>query len=366
VSEGHFVYVKQQPNGKWRVIVQVGGARRSVVAATRKEVVAKGAEMMLELGKQTHPSKTTLGDLLEMHLTQSDLAATTLEDCKAIMRKLPNWLKAWRVDLITTSMIDQAYQRLLADGWSAHRVRKFHTMLSPALKRATRWQWFHTNPAINAQQPPKPKATMDVPEPAAVLAVISEADRTSPAFGCALRVMATTGVRRGELCGLQWSDLDEDRGELLVCRSVSTTVGEAYGITGTKTGAKGHRVISLGLPTIVALRAHRTRSRALAMERGLPLAEWIFTNDGVNPWRTDYVTLTFGRLRDDLGLHGIHPHSLRHFVATELLGTNMDPRTVSGRLGHARTSTTLDMYAAFLPARDREAASAMERILGGG
>lgn len=360
------MYVKQQPNGKWRVIVQVNATKRSAVTATRKEAVAVGAELMLELGQQAPANDMTLEDLLNLHLDQSDLAATTAEDCAAIMRKLPDWMKSWKSSAVTTMMLDQAYRRLGREGWPAHRIRKLHTIIHPAYKRAMRWGWVRSNPATDVEQPKKPKSTMDVPEPAAVMRILVEADRINPAFGCAMRVTATTGIRRGELCGLMWSDFDEERGELLVCRSVSTTTADAHGITDGKTSTKGHRVIGLGLPTVAALRAHRTRSKALAMERGLPLAEWIFTHDGVHPWRTDYVTLAFARLRNDLGLPStLHPHSLRHFVATELLGSNMDPRTVAGRLGHARTSTTLDMYAAFLPARDREAADIMERRLEG-
>jgi integrase len=181
-----------------------------------------------------------------------------------------------------------------------------------------------------------------------------------------LRLAATTGARRGELCGLQWHDVDLEHGAVTIHRSVSTTTTEAHHVNAGKTGNKGHRVVGLGAATIAALQAHRAHQREHLLATGSPRSvPWVFTHDGVNPWRTDYLTREFIRLRRRIGIDNIRLHDLRHFVATELLGSGVDIRTVSGRLGHARASTTLDKYAAFLPARDREAADIMEGRLSG-
>lgn len=75
------------------------------------------------------------------------------------------------------------------------------------------------------------------------------------------------------------------------------------------------------------------------------------------------VSRRWERLRRRSGLDHLKIHGLRHFVATELLTAGIDVRTVANRLGHARTSTTLDIYWAWVPARDRDAAEHLQRVL---
>ena len=99
--------------------------------------------------------------------------------------------------------------------------------------------------------------------------------------------------------------------------------------------------------------------------RQLELGDQIFTNDpdARRPWRPELVTRRWERLRATSGPSHMRIHDLRHFVATELLTAGIDVRTVANRLGHARTSTTLDIYWAWVPARDRDAAHHIEAIL---
>jgi integrase len=85
--------------------------------------------------------------------------------------------------------------------------------------------------------------------------------------------------------------------------------------------------------------------------------------DGSAPLRPNLATDVFRRIRHDVGLDTARLHDLRHFVATQLIGAGHDIRTVSGRLGHAQTSTTLNTYAAFLSVRDREAATQLAALL---
>ena len=87
--------------------------------------------------------------------------------------------------------------------------------------------------------------------------------------------------------------------------------------------------------------------------------------DHSSPWRPDYVSLSFTRLRERCGLPGVRLHDLRHVNATELLASGTDVRTVSGRLGHADASTTLDIYAHFVHHADERAASNIGTVLDG-
>ena len=133
----------------------------------------------------------------------------------------------------------------------------------------------------------------------------------------------------------------------------------------TKTHAS--RRISLDAGTVEQLRFHRVRCKqaAAAAETILSDDTYVFSHDVANrtPWRPDYVTLAFTRVRDDLGLK-VRLHDLRHFAATSMLVSGHDVRTVSGRLGHADAATTLGVYAHFLESADKDAADLMGEILG--
>lgn len=116
------------------------------------------------------------------------------------------------------------------------------------------------------------------------------------------------------------------------------------------------RTVSLDEETTALLAAHHARCEALAYDCGAELSStsFLFSHevDFSQPWRPNYATLAFGRLRSELGLDGVKLHHLRHFSATQLLSIGIDVRTVSGRLGHANASTTLDIYAQFVRAAD--------------
>ena len=134
---------------------------------------------------------------------------------------------------------------------------------------------------------------------------------------------------------------------------------------------KTHQVrrVSLDEATLAVLEQHRDRCQQLAAECGAELTgdSYLFSHevDFSQPWRPNYATLAFGRLRDKLDLDGVKLHHLRHFSATQLLSLGIDVRTVSGRLGHANASTTLDIYAQFVEQSDEKAADALGALLDG-
>ena len=85
--------------------------------------------------------------------------------------------------------------------------------------------------------------------------------------------------------------------------------------------------------------------------------------DAGRPWRPDSTSRAFRHLCHEVGLDHVRLHDLRHFVATRLLASGVDVRTVSGRLGHSLASTTLNVYAAFVPDADRHAADVIGRLV---
>jgi len=106
-------------------------------------------------------------------------------------------------------------------------------------------------------------------------------------------------------------------------------------------------------------------ARAVAAGAALVPNAYVFAREveGTSPWRPNWVTKTFIRLRDDNGLRGHRLHDLRHFMATEMLAAGVAIPVVSARLAHNRVSTTLDVYAHAVPGGDRDAADGLADLL---
>ena len=247
---------------------------------------------------------------------------------------------------------------------SANSVLRVHSVLHRALNQAVKWGWLAGNPASKASPPRPRRTTLTPPSPPEVMRLIDAASKVNDQLPAFFRLAAATGARRGEICGLQWRDIDLDTAQLVISRSVANVKGAVI-VKSTKTHAA--RRLSLDAGTVNALVELRGRRHALAKFAGteIPPTSFVFSHevDGHTPWRPDYATLAFVRPRDELGLGEVRLHDLRHFVATAMLAGGADIKTVSGRLGHADASTTLNIYAHFLEAPDRAAADRLGSIL---
>jgi len=178
-------------------------------------------------------------------------------------------------------------------------------------------------------------------------------NRSLPVF---LRLAAVTGARRGELCALQWQHVDFQRQTLRIAGQVAHT---AAGPVQRPTKTHAERRLTIDPVTVAGLGELRGSLPGGDADR------YIFSHDpdGTTPWSPDYATLAFARLANRLGIAKIRLHDLRHFAATMLLN-GIDVRTAAGRLGHARASTTLDIYAHYTQPADQCASDTLAGCLG--
>jgi integrase len=361
---------------RWRLQVAgepdpLTGKRRRLsrtVSGTRAEAREALQRLVVETGAGLQGGATsTVGTLLEEFMTTATLAPTTRQDWQSVITHhlLPSLgeMPLWK---LTARHCDQLYATMAASGSGPSRVRCAHVVLHRAVAQAVRWGWLPRNPVSAATRPAVPRTTITPPEADDVRFLLALAERHDAVLACWLHVAVATGARRGEVCALRWSDVDLEAATVRIARSVSATKSAGVAIRPTKTGRV--RLVSLTAPAVEALARHRTRAEKAAAStgRGVDLADQIFTSDpeGRRPWRPELVTRRWERLRAKSDLAHMRIHDLRHFVATQLLTAGIDVRTVANRLGHARTSTTLDIYWAWVPARDRDAARYLEAILG--
>jgi integrase len=362
-------------SGRWRLQVAVDpdlvtGERRRLsrtMRGTRSEAKQALQRMVVEAGAGLYGGgRVTVGDLLDQFMVCATLGPSTREDWQSMVtRHLKPALGTIPLWKLTARHCDQLYARLAADGLGPSRVRCAHVVLHRAVAQAVRWGWLVRNPVSSATRPGVPRVTITPPGIDAVRSAIAAARKADPALWCWLQVAVATGARRGEVCALRWCDVDLDERTLRIERSVSATASAGVVIKSTKTGRS--RVVSLTSQAALALSDRRVDATRAAREVGRELgdAELVFASDpsGQRPWRPEMVTQRWGRLRATIGLRHVRLHDLRHFVATELLTAGIDLRTVANRLGHARTSTTLDIYWGWVPARDRDAADHLEALL---
>jgi len=236
-------------------------------------------------------------------------------------------------------------------------VRRVHAILSAALNYAVSWGWIERNPAEHAHPPKLPKRRAQPPEPGQVAQLLNAAGETDPELAVFLWLAVTTGARRGELVAMRWSNVDTDRGLLLIGNNYVVRQGERR-LKGTKTDAE--RRLSLDSVTVqLLLSFHAAREAGLSTAR-LALGDdaFVFSPDpvGARPWHPDHFTHAYRNLSNELGIR--EPlKNLRHFNATQLLAAGVDLRTTAGRLGHSDGgATTLRVYASWTKPADQRAA----------
>ena len=328
------------------------GARRQAESALAKLVADVER-------KQTKSHAGSVGDLLDRWLADIEPQRsryTIREHRRSIKTTIKPELGSIRLDRLSAKHLDDFYRLLLKRGLSPASVRRHHSILSAALRRAVKWDWIADSPADKASPPARQPLTATSPSAADVQKLIAAAAEHDAVLAAAIALAAVTGARRGELRAMRWSDIDWQRRTLKIDRSLTVIKRE------TSEGAtKTHQRRDIAIDdALVAFLTHRqTEQRRYADAIGVTLSAdpYILSRsaDGSTPCLPDGLTGGYGRLTRKLGSGG-HFHELRHFAATTAIASGVDARTVSGRPGHADPSVTLKVYAHALEARDRELA----------
>jgi integrase len=324
-------------------------------------------------GSFVEPSKLTVSAFLDKYISihaEQNVAATTLARYKSIIEHhLKPALGGLPLVRLTPIHLQEFYAKLAKGGrkddheggLSAQTILHTHRLISAALTKAVKWQLLARNPA-DAVDPPKVRAReMLVLDAAGTARLITAAAGTTLHLPILLAVCC--GLRRGEILGLRWTDLDEAAAILYVRRALEET--KACGV-GFKE-PKGRRARKVALPTMALtnLRFRRDEQRVLKEQLGAD-----YHDDGLvcchqdgTLWAPSAFTSAYRALLKRRKLAGPNFHALRHGHASHLLTSGVDIKAVSERLGHSRASFTLAQYCHMLPGQDQEAARRIEETL---
>ena len=270
-----------------------------------------------------------------------------------------------QLNKLTTLELQKLYKKLLSrgrvdrieakgqpKGLSPKTVRNIHQVISSAMDFAKAQKLIAVNPTDGCALPKLEHREMKT-LPVEQLASFLREAKESGVFEMYYIELAT-GLRRGELLGLKWEDLDLEQGTLRVQRQVSRINGEV--VEAPLKTKNSYRTISLGTDAVGILKEQRKKCGS---------SEYVFPSPTGGPISPDSVIQMLHRVLKRAGLPKVRFHDLRHTFATVALQNGVDIKTVSGMLGHYSAGFTLDTYAHVTTAAQREAAKTMGNILSG-
>lgn len=350
--------VRQRASGRWYAVLSVtdamGKRSRPTIGpfASKREANAALTAALAErdAGSYVVPSAEPLATFLDTWLEsrRHDLRPSTMHGYRAVVgRYVTEPMGATPLRDLRPQDIERVYSAMVDAGLSARTVRTLHVVLRRALADAVRWQVLSRNPA-DAVRPPRLQAvemhTWDADQLRAFLAYASA--HTDAGTYAALHLAAMTGMRRGEVCGLDWESVDLERSRLRVVNSLVSVAGTLR--EGPPKTAKGRRVVDLDAGTVAVLRRWR-----IAQPPSLSVV-------GIHP---ETLSDRFEAAVRDSGLPRIRFHDLRHTAATLMLAGGIPVHVVAARLGHATPTITLSVYAHVLPTQGVEAAAVMGAVV---
>ena len=349
--------IRKRSDGRWEARIIIGHKNdgspmyKSAFAKTQKSAL-KQLHQLLDLYRDvdlTEECRMTLGEWMDKWMDEYMIFTIKENTIKGYRSQIDHQIKPFighkQLASLTTADIQKFYNKIKKEGrvhphpihghvLSDSMVRKIHMMLHEAMEVAVRERYIVRNPTDNTTIPKKTTTEKQVLDDSQLNRFL-EAIQGEPYWHDFFYVEVMTGLRRGEICGIKWSDIDFNEGTLCIKRSVSTKEGGGVSIGETKTDAGVRTII---MPPSVANLLWEKRSDAVN--------EWVFPHY-TNPSDPLHPSSAYKKLKTilkRLELPLLRFHDLRHTFATQATDGGVDPKTLAGILGHTDASFTLDTY----------------------
>ncbi|GAB6158802.1 site-specific integrase [Desulfotomaculum varum] len=369
-------HLEKRHKGSWTIVIDLG---RDPLTNKRKRLVRgfKGnkreAEKELarlineyETGQYIKPSKIKLGQYLLRWLEdygRPNLAPTTYYSYSKIIEKhiipvLGNII----LNKLQPMHLQQYYSQKLQT-LSNRTVLYHHRVLKEALSHAVQWQLLSRNVADAVQAPKNKQKDIELPDLKNIDRLLNAAieHRDYEIILCAL----FTGIRRGEILGLRWHDVDLKKNMIFVRNTLQRLPDKGLFFTEPKSKKSRRQIL---MPQFLSniLQNHRKRQLEEKLRLGQLYQDHnlVFPRPDGTPQDPGQLSHRFKDLVDNIGLSRLRFHDLRHFHATLLLSENINPKKVQERLGHQTISLTLDVYSHLIPSMQNEIAQKLDDIYG--
>jgi len=359
--------IYQLPSGTWRAQVSLSGRRLSHTSDTQSQAREwiRDTLAQIEQGLTYSSTTTTLGEFITAWLEGRKGALRTLTyfTYERVIRLyiVPGIGKLLFRDL-TPVAIQKFYDNLTSSGHSAHHVHYAHTLIHNCLDQAMRLGLVSRNVSdlcnVPAERRHEEISVWDENQVNQFLVSIHNHPDANFFY-----LAFATGMRRGELLGLQWKDVDWLARTVTVSRQVIQPQRGTWSYGEPKT-KQGWRTIEVGQNIIEHLRDQQTKSDAIRRKAANRWHEnnLIFPNQFGDPRRGSVIGANFRQLASAAGLPEIRFHDIRHTAATLMLGHGIPPVIVAGILGHTMT-VLMTTYAHYIPSMQGAAAALMNTLI---
>ena len=366
-------YIRKRGNRSWQLTYDAprgaDGQRRQryeTVHGTKRKAQARLNEILhsLNRGEYREPSSLTVAEYLELWLREyvrPNLRPRTAEGYGTIVRKhvLPSLGHIRLVDLSPRHI--QSYYTALLDRLSAQTIKHHHTLLHRAFEIAITWELLDRNPTQRVRTPkpePSPARALSADE---VRHLLARAQGTP--YYVPIHLALYAGLRRGEILGLRWQDVDTDTATLSIQQTLMHVRGQGY-ILGEPKSEGSRRTIALSPTTMLLLRAHRERIGAEHAARGISaMTEQVCALPDGRLMKPDALSRACRRIARQCDIQGVRLHDLRHTHASLLLNEGTPINIVQARLGHQSITTTVDIYGHVPQSADIAAGATFARVV---
>jgi len=368
--------IRQRSKGSWELCINTGrdpatGKRHrhfENVRGRKAEAQRRLRELLLsvEQGAYVKSDRITVAQFLEEWLQDyvaTNTAPRTAERYQEIVRvHLIPALGSLPLLSLRPHHIQKYYAEAMESGrrdgkggLSALTVHHHHRVFYEALRYGVKHGILIRNVAEAVDAPHPEHKELGILS-ASDVQLILDACKETPYY-VLFFTLAYTGLRRSELLGLRWEDVDLQKSTLSVVRSLHQLRGGKYIFSEPKT-KRSRRQIALSPSLTIVLWEHRLKQEHARKLLGEPLesTDLVFSHPDGRPIRPDSVTRAFPEIAKSVGLRDVRLHDLRHAHATILLQQGVNPKIVQERLGHSSVSTTLDIYSHVLPGLQEAAA----------
>ena len=274
-----------------------------------------------------------------------------------------------RIQKVKTVHFAELYGKLQASkpagvGLAPRTIGHVHRLLHRVFGHAVKWAVIANNPVTAAEPPRVQSKEIEILAPDQI-AIVLRALRGRSLYPVAVIGLAT-GMRRGEIVALRWSDVDLDAGKIRVERSLEqTAAGLVFKEPKTKAG---RRTITIPPSIVAELRTHWRQQQELRLALGMGKAgsdDLVVPRPDGSPWPPDRLSTTWPKTIARLKLPKVTLHALRHTHVSQLIAAGLDVVSVSRRIGHSNPTVTLTVYAHLFGNTDERAAAAVEDALAG-
>jgi integrase len=363
---------------KWSFTVDVGrddqGKRKQKTMSgykTKKEAEKACAELITQIEKGLYFEETrdTFGSFFSEWL--ENVAKPKVRDrtyagyFSASSKRILPTFGHMKLTEIKPVHVLKFYNQLTEEGLSPEYIKYLQSMLKNTFSTALKWQLIQNNIMDHVDSPRIKRKEKQVWTIEQVNQFLEYAKTKKYHWYMVYLIAIYTGMRRGEILGLRWKDIDMDEGKLSINQTLGYVKGKGIVVQEPKT-SRSHRLISISDYLIKELRASKLSQQKIRLQHGLPFSvdDFVVSHDDGSPVNPQYTYNHFIKtVKGVEGLPVIRFHDLRHTHATIMLKLGEHPKIVSERLGHSSIQMTLNLYSHVTYDMQKESSDRFEKAL---